>query len=115
MEEEVEPEDVPSPSHSPVPTIINDPAFAFNFSSPASQVMISDFGYPLAISSQGPTAATDINSEGATSSYNSDMAQRSRGGRCLKPSNKLKDMEWFTIAKKTRCGRGRAALGHGSH
>ncbi|KAG2239476.1 hypothetical protein Bca52824_091722 [Brassica carinata] len=115
MEEKVAPEDVSSPSHSPVPTVVNDPVFVFNFSSPASQVMISEFGDPLAISSQGPTAATDTNIEGATSSYNSDMAQRSRGGRCLKPSQKLKDMEWFTITKKARRGRGRAALGHGSH
>ncbi|KAG2302222.1 hypothetical protein Bca52824_030873 [Brassica carinata] len=90
MEEKVAPKDVSSPSHSPVPTVVNDPAFVFNFSSPASQVMISEFGDPLAISSQGPTAATDTNIEGATSSYNSDMAQKSRGGRCLKTISKTK-------------------------
>ena len=43
------------------------------------------------------------------------MAQRSRGGRCLKPSQKLKDMEWCTISGKGRRGRGTTPYGRRSH
>ncbi|CAN6987270.1 unnamed protein product [Brassica oleracea var. botrytis] len=44
-----------------------------------------------------------------------DMAHRSRGDRCLKPSQKLKDMAWFTISKKGRRGRGGTAHARSSN
>ncbi|KAF8096243.1 hypothetical protein N665_0313s0015 [Sinapis alba] len=51
----------------------------------------------------------------AKGSNSFDMAQRSRGGRCLKPSQKLKDMEWCTISGKGRRGRGTTPYGRRSH
>ncbi|KAG2317699.1 hypothetical protein Bca52824_020821 [Brassica carinata] len=50
----------------------------------------------------------------AATSNSSDMA-KDLVGRCLKPSQKLKDMEWFTIGKKGRRGRGSAAAGRLTH
>ncbi|WZZ45603.1 hypothetical protein YC2023_041862 [Brassica napus] len=37
-----------------------------------------------------------------------ESTQRSRGGRPLKPSQRLKDMEWFTVPVKGRRSRGEA-------
>ncbi|CAN8243441.1 unnamed protein product [Cochlearia groenlandica] len=58
--------------------------------------------------------ATDIRN-GVLSGYVSydDSAYRSRGGRYIKPSQKIKEMEWTTTGKGRR-GRGGYG-GHGGH
>ncbi|KAJ4909075.1 Uncharacterized protein Rs2_03696 [Raphanus sativus] len=109
MEEELASDDVSSPSHTLLP--INDitTPFVFNSSVPSSPYSLSD-----ALVSQ--VAKDEFGSSFVASTSNSsDMAQRSRVGRCLKPSQKLKDMECFTIDKKGRRGRGSAAAGRLTH
>ncbi|CAN8324168.1 unnamed protein product [Cochlearia groenlandica] len=56
-----------------------------------------------------PSQDTTVIGEPSTyvfSSSSVDMALRSRGGRSLKPSQKLKEMEWTTVTGKGRRGRG---------
>ncbi|KAL0844437.1 hypothetical protein Bca101_017683 [Brassica carinata] len=102
MEKDVAHDDVSSPSHSLAQIADNNTTFVSNFPSPPSQAKISDFFDSL--TSQAAKAETDVNFDVANSSDSYDMVQRSRGGCCLKPSHKLKDMEWFTIGGKRRRG-----------
>ncbi|KAF3569746.1 hypothetical protein Bca52824_078956 [Brassica carinata] len=104
LEEEIETEIVSSPTHSLAQTVNTNSPFVFNSSLPSSPASVSD---PLILNSQVPDEfgfTLAVNSR-----CSSDMAHRSRGGRCLKPSQKLKDMEWFTFGKKGRRGRGGTA------
>lgn len=111
MEEEIASNVVSSPSHSLVPIVgINSP-FVFNSSVHSSPAFLSE---ALVVNSQ--VAEDDFGSEVvATTSNSSDMAQKSLGNRCLKPFQKLKDMEWFTIGGKTRSGRGNPASSRRFH
>ena len=104
LEEEIETEIVSSPTHSLAQTVNTNSPFVFNSSLPSSPASVSD---PLILNLQVPDEfgfTLAVNSR-----CSSDMAHRSRGGRCLKPSQKLKDMEWFTFGKKGRRGRGGTA------
>ncbi|KAG2306015.1 hypothetical protein Bca52824_025763 [Brassica carinata] len=109
MEEELASDDISSPSHTLLPATVTTTPFVFNSPVPSSPSSLSD----------GLVSQVEKDDFGtsfvAATSNSSDMAQRSRVGRCLKPSQKLKDMEWFTIGKKGRRGRGSAAAGRLTH
>ncbi|KAL0700572.1 hypothetical protein Bca4012_056694 [Brassica carinata] len=71
--------------------------------SPAKELVFMNSPLPSSASAPHDTApgqARDLLIEEST--------QRSRGGRPLKPSQRLKDMEWFTVPVKGRRGRGKA-------
>ncbi|KAL0741549.1 hypothetical protein Bca4012_083062 [Brassica carinata] len=109
MEEELASDDVSSPSHTLLPETVITTPFVFNSTVPSSPSSLSD-----ALVSQ--VAKDEFGSSFvAATSNSSDMAQRSRVGRCLKPTQKLKDMEWFTIGKKGRHGRVSATAGCLTH
>ncbi|KAF3526648.1 hypothetical protein F2Q69_00049459 [Brassica cretica] len=65
--------------------------------SPAMELVFTNS--PLPSSASAPGQSRDFFVEEST--------QRSRGGRPLKPSQRLKDMEWFTVPVKGRRGRGK--------
>ncbi|KAF3510064.1 hypothetical protein F2Q69_00004383 [Brassica cretica] len=100
LEEDVQLDVVTSPSQSLSPLVETNTQFFFNSSLPSTPSSFSD---PF------------VDNVVATSSDSFDMAQRSRGGRCLKPSQKLKVMEWCTISGKGRRGRGTTPYGRRSH
>ncbi|XP_056859120.1 uncharacterized protein LOC130508033 [Raphanus sativus] len=100
LEEDIQLDVVTSPSQPLSPSVKTSAQFVFNSSLPSTPPSFSD---------------SFVDNVVASSSDSFDMVQRSRGGRCLKPSQKLKDMEWCTISGKGRRGRGTTPYSRRSH
>ena len=69
---------------------------------PAMELVISKSPLPFTSASHGSSLTQPQDPFVADES-----TLRSRGGRPLKPSQRLKEMEWFTIAGKGNIGPGR--------
>ncbi|KAF3534798.1 hypothetical protein DY000_02039182 [Brassica cretica] len=71
--------------------------------SPAMELVFTNSPLPSSASAPHDTAPGQ-----SRDFFVEELTQRSRGGRPLKPSQRLKDMEWFTVPVKGRRGRGKA-------
>ncbi|WZZ85063.1 hypothetical protein YC2023_113642 [Brassica napus] len=72
---------------------------------PAKELVFSNSPLPFTFASHdtSPTHPRDP-------FVDDESTLRSRGGRPLKPSQRLKEMEWFTVTGKGKRGRGRVRL-----